>query len=149
MIVKQIRYYNEDDKQFLNSPDISAEKLVRGDCFENIYCDEIQIKTYPGTILEINGEEVHIGETGVYNILYREGVSIHSLKLNEASIEFIRDTDNYFIITFILHEDNNSFENNSSSSADGSSENPTDEGSSESETDSSTISSKLKDNHDN
>ena len=148
MIVKQIRYYNEDDKQFLNSPDINAEKLISGECFGNIYCNEIQIKTYPGTILKINGEEVHIGETGVYNILYREGVSIHSLQLDRASIEFIRDTDNYFVITFILHEDNSS-QSSSSSNTDSSSENPTDGSSSESETDSSTIGLKPKDNHDN
>ncbi len=109
MIVKQIKYYNEDDKKFLNNPlDITAGQLASGVKFkdEGIVCDEIQIKTYPGTVLKINGEEIVIGEVGIYNILYREGVHITSLEVDPDSIEFIKNTAlAYFIITFIVHED--------------------------------------------
>ena len=122
MIVKQIKYYNEDDKKFLNNPlDITAEQLASGVKFrdEGIICDEIQIKTYPGTVLKINGETVIIGEVGVYNILYREGVHITSLEVDPESIEFIKNTAlAYFIITFIVHEDiatTNSSENSNDS----------------------------------
>ena len=120
MIVKQIKYYNEDDKQFLNNPpDITAEKLISGSYFYTITCKEIRIKAYPGTILTINGEQVVIGEVGVYDILYRENVDIVSLRMDKASAEFIRDTDTaYFIITFIQDDDTVSKNENDSSSSD-------------------------------
>lgn len=151
MIVKQIRYYDERDKQFLNSPDgITAEKLASGEYFSSIYCDEIQIKTYPGTILKINDEEIHIGETGVYNILYREGVSIYSLKVLEKSINFIRDSDKaYFVITFIQHENNSESNNNSGTGSASSSESQTDSAPSSDEDSSASSTNKIIDNHDN
>ena len=123
MIVKQIKYYNEDDKQFLNNPvDITAEQLASGVKFkdEGIVCDEIQIKTYPGTVLYLNGEEVIIGEVGVYNILLREGVHISSIQVDPESIEFIKNTAlAYFIITFIVHEDTETTDSENSSNGSG------------------------------
>lgn len=106
MIIKQIRYYDEGDNKLLNQPsDITAEKLVSGDYFAGIDCQEIQIKTYPGTKLTINGESVYIGETGVYNILYREKTTVSSLKIDADSIEFIKNNPKeFFVITFILDE---------------------------------------------
>jgi len=103
MIVKQIKYYDEDNKQFLNNPaDITADKLVNGEYFNTIVCNEIKIKAYPGTLLVINGEEVIVGEVGVYDILYRENVEITSLTVNKESMEFIKNTPlAYLIITFI------------------------------------------------
>ena len=103
MIVKQIKYYDEDNKQFLNNPaDITAAKLISGEYFSTITCNEIKIKTYPGTLLTINGEDVIIGGVGVYDILYRENVEIVSLKVNKESMEFIKNTPlAYLIITFI------------------------------------------------
>ena len=103
MIVKQIKYYDEDNKQFLNNPaDITAAKLISGEYFSTITCNEIKIKTYPGTLLTINGEDVIIGEVGVYDILYRENVEINSLKVNEESMKFIKNAPlAYLIITFI------------------------------------------------
>ena len=118
MIVKQIKYYDEDNKQFLNNPaDITAEKLVSGEYFSTITCNEIKIKAYPGTLLTINGEDVIIGEVGVYDILYRENVEIISLKVNEESMEFIKNTPlTYLIITFIQDDASAS---DSSSNTDG------------------------------
>lgn len=106
MIVKQIKYYDEDNKQFLNNPaDITAAKLVNGEYFNTIICNEIKIKAYPGTLLVINGEEVIIGEVGVYDILYRENVEITSLTVNKESMEFIKNTPlAYLIITFIQND---------------------------------------------
>lgn len=126
MIVKQIKYYDEDNKQFLNNPaDITAVKLISGEYFSTITCNEIKIKAYPGTLLTINGEDVIIGEVGVYDILYRENVEITSLKVNKESVQFIKDTPlAYLIITFIQDDVNaaNSSSNTSKSSEDSSSE---------------------------
>ena len=106
MIVKQIKYYDEGEKQFLNNPvDITAEKLASGDYFNAVTCDEIQIKAYPGTILKINGEEIVIGQVGVYNILLAENTEITSLMVDKESIDFIKNTPlAYLIITFIQND---------------------------------------------
>lgn len=111
MVIKQIRYYDEGyengvSRKQLNQPsDISAEKLISGEYFEPIRCKEIQIRTYPGTKLTINTQSVYIGETGVYNILYRENTLITTLQVDADSIEYIKNNPKeYFIVTFILDE---------------------------------------------
>ena len=150
MIVKQIKYYNEDDKKFLNNPlDITAEQLASGVKFkdEGIICDEIQIKTYPGTVLKINGETIIIGEVGVYNILYREGVHITSLEIDPESIEFIKNTAlAYFIITFIVHEDTVSTSTSENSNNSGQESSNDDDDSSEESAEQKE--EEVKDNHD-
>ena len=124
MIVKQIKYYDEDNKQFLNNPaDITAAKLINGEYFSTITCNEIKIKAYPGTLLTINGEDVIIGEVGVYDILYRENVEINSLKVNKESVQFIKDTPlAYLIITFI-QDDASVSDSSGNTNGDSSSEN--------------------------
>lgn len=103
MIVKQLRYYNEDQKKGLNSPkDLTSEMLISGEYFSPLVCSEIQVECAPGVILEINSEEIYIGEIGKYSIPYREGVLIASLKVKEESMSRIKnDTKGYIIITFI------------------------------------------------
>lgn len=129
MIIKQIRYYdegyegdlNKKSKKELNQPsDITAEKLVSGEYFKEIKCNEIQIKTYPGTKLEINNESIYIGETGVYNILYRENFHVYSFKIDANSIEYIKNNPKeYFIITFIQTPEKSLDEETSSDIDDG------------------------------
>ena len=97
MIVGQIRYYGKDN--LLNQPDNFSN-------LEGISYNEIRIKAYPGTILTINEEEIHIGEVGVYNILYSENVTISSIKVDEASLEAIDNIkDAYLIITFMANDE--------------------------------------------
>ena len=106
MIVKQIEYYNETDQKILNNPsDLTAEKLIRGYAFDDIICDEIKIKTSPGIILYINGEEVHIGEVGIYEVPLRENVQVIAIRINEDSIKYIQEHDfSSLTITFIQQE---------------------------------------------
>jgi len=87
--------------------------------------------------------------------LYREGVSIYSLKVLENSIKFIRDNDKaYFVITFIQHEDSSSSAGSNSESGGGSGSS-SDSGSqidvdpSSGEDSSSSSTNKIVDNHDN
>ena len=149
MIVKQVKYYDEGEKQFLNNPiGITAEKLVSGEYFNTITCNEIQIKTYPGTVLRINGEDVVIGEIGVYNILYRENMEITSLTVDKESIDFIKNTPlAYLVITFIQDDETSSSSSNTNTDTD------TDDGGDSSDSD-DTINPDGKealppDNHDN
>ena len=106
MIVKQICYYNESDKKYLNNPlDLTAENLINGYEFRDLICNEIKIKTSPDIILHINGEEVHIGEIGVYEIPIREDVEVISLKVEAKSMQYIKEHDfSFLIITFIQKE---------------------------------------------
>ena len=107
MIVKQIEYYNETKHRSLNNPsDLNAEKLIEGYEFRNIVCDEIKIKTSPGVTLYINGEEILIGDAGVYEIPLRENVEVIAIRVNEESVKYIQEHDfSSLTITFIEKED--------------------------------------------
>lgn len=158
MIIKQIRYYDEGyegnlsnkSKKELNQPsDITAEKLISGEYFNGIKCKEIQIKTYPGTRLTINGESVYIGEIGVYNILYRENVIITSFLVDPDSIEYIKnDPREYFIVTFILDEEKEETQENSENNEDDS-EQDSETNPDEDDSSSNPIKNSEPDNHDN
>lgn len=121
MIIKQIRYYDEgyeDDsnkisKKELNYPsDITAQKLVSGEYFDEVKCKEIQIRASSGTKLVINGRTVQIGDVEIYNILYNENVVITSLMVDADSIEHIKnDPREYLVITFVLDDDDETSNN--------------------------------------
>ena len=100
MIVRQICYYNESNiHQFLNNPIyLKASDLTNGYTLTDATYNEIQIKTFPGTKLEINGQKIVIGDVGVYNILYEENVDILSIKVENESIERIQQVDDAFLV---------------------------------------------------
>lgn len=117
MIIKQYEYYHEPseitsdtigkksnpiDKSFLNN--ISKEQLLKG-IELTAPCNEIRINATPGVIFYINGEEVIIGEAGIYNILYEEKVSIIAIQVSEKT-NF--ENVDYIVIT-LLAEDNTTF----------------------------------------
>lgn len=106
MIVGQIRYYGDGNSlnQLLYTGTMQDDLIPDG-----ITCTEIKIKAYPGTILYINGNdkesEIHIGEVGVYNILYSENVEISSIIVDETSLNAINNIeDAYLIITFMAKD---------------------------------------------
>jgi hypothetical protein len=105
MIVKQFRYYTTEDYDILNQPDtITEEDLISGLFLENITCDEIKIKTHPGVICYINEVEILIGDTGNYWIPIEEKVNVFKIQLAPESIQLLKDTRKYFIITLIAKE---------------------------------------------
>ena len=106
MIVGQIRYYGDGNplNQLLHTGTMQDNLIPNG-----ITCTEIKIKAYPGTILYINGDteenKIHIGEVGVYNILYSENIEIFSIIVDRASLNTINEIENaYLIITFIAND---------------------------------------------
>ena len=105
MIIKQFRYYDEANYRQLNQPsNITVEQLQSGEPFFGIICDEIKIKTLPGVSIVVNGTNVLIGETGIYEIPYREKVQITNLKVT-AGLDLISNNPKaYFIVTFIQNE---------------------------------------------
>jgi len=106
MVVKQICYYNESDiKQILNHPqNVTGEDLINGFILTDAIYNEIQIKAFPGTMLEINGQEVVIGNVGVYNILYEENMEILTIKVSSDSIKNIKQFDDAFIIITAMRD---------------------------------------------
>lgn len=100
MFVAQICYYNESDvHQALNNPiGLKANDLINGYILTDATYDEIQVKAFPGTKLEINGQKVVIGDIGIYNILYEEQVDILSVKVDPESIKIIQRFDDAFLV---------------------------------------------------
>ncbi len=170
MIIKQIRYYDEGyendsnkiSKKELNYPsDITAQKLISGEYFDEVRCREIQIRASSGTKLIINGRIVQIGDVEVYNILYDEDVLIGSLRVDADSIEYIKnDPKAYLVITFILEDtqsnDDDDDENGNNTSSENNDENNPIDGSETNQDDSGDVSPSHsvnirigRDNHDN
>jgi len=100
MIVRQICYYNESDVyQALNNPiGLKANDLINGYILTDATYNEIQVKAFPGTKLEINGQKIVIGDIGIYNILYEEQVDILSIKVDLESIKRIQQFEDAFLI---------------------------------------------------
>jgi len=107
MIVKQICYYDETGikKNLNNPPELTAHDLTNGLLLTDIIYDEVQIKTFPGIFIEINGQEVIIGETGIYNILYKENVKILTIRVNPESVKLIQKNDDAFLIITAMKND--------------------------------------------
>ena len=105
MIVKQIRYYGEadDPRHDLNTKNFDPTNLLNEGV---LYCDEIRIKTHPGTLMKINDASVLIGKNGRYEIPFKEKTKITSASIEDITI--IRDnldSDASFIMTFILNQE--------------------------------------------
>ena len=107
MVVKQICYYNESDiYQELNYPKgLKASALINGLIFTDAIYDEIQIRAFPGTLLEVNGQSIVIGEIGVYNILYEENMKILTVRVESSSIKTIQQVEDAFIVITVLRDD--------------------------------------------
>ena len=108
MVVKQICYYNESDlnKELNNPSDLKGEDLVEGLIFTDAVYNEIQIRAFPGISVTINGQEVLIGEVGVYNILYRENLDIISVKIDRESLQKIQQFDEAFLVITVMRDGN-------------------------------------------
>ena len=104
MIIDQVIYY-QDDYELNNPFGLTKDMLVSGILFNDIICDEIQIKTSPNVILYINNKEILIGDIGIYNIMLKENMKIFTLKVKAESLDYINEhKDSNLIITFIQKE---------------------------------------------
>lgn len=102
MKVKQIRYYGNGDSR--NS--LSNDENLLDDTY-----NEIQIKAYPGTEIEINGEPILIGEIGVYNISYEDDIEITSLSINRESLSHVNDIQLAYIVITLTQYDKKTEDN--------------------------------------
>ena len=101
MVVKQFKYYDEDN----HSPeDLTRESLANGSFLNGIEFDEIKIKALPGTTVEVNGTTVVVGDTWNYEIPKRENVVITTIKVIGDFDLIENDSKAYFILTGIQHE---------------------------------------------
>ena len=102
MVVKQFKYYDENN----HSPeDLTKESLITGTFLKGTEFDEIKIKALPGTVVEINGTAVVIGDTWNYEIPKRENVKISTVKIIDKFDLIENNKKAYFILTGIQHED--------------------------------------------
>ncbi len=115
MKVKQIRYYGNGDSRNSLSNDGENRLSFNFETLEENFIDfeldnnnrynEIQIKAYPGTEIEINGESILIGEIGVYNISYEDDIEITSLSVNKESLSHINDIQLAYIVITLTQYD--------------------------------------------
>lgn len=104
MKIEQWQYFGEGQLKSLNNPsDLNINSLTNGIEFEDLECRGVQISTIPGIKIQINDQDITIGETGKYILPVEEKVKIRNLKVDLESLNFINQNLGSFItITFIL-----------------------------------------------
>ena len=101
MIIKQFKYYDEDN----HSPNLTKASLINSSFLNGAEFDEIKIKALPGTIIEINGTQVVIGDTWLYEIPKRENIVIKTIKVISDFDLIDNNPKAYFILTGVQHEE--------------------------------------------
>ena len=100
---KQFRYFGGNNS---NQNNISAEELINGEIFSQ-YRPIVQlgIRTLPGTRFYLNDGDspVIVGYTGLFELEFKEGGCITSMRFARQSIDFITDNINggYLIIDIL------------------------------------------------
>ena len=105
MNVRQIVYYK--DFSLSNNPiGLNGKGLIGDFVLNNIVYDDIQIDAFPGAKLQINGQDIIIGDVGVYSIMYKEGVHIATIRVSQGTIDVMNQTGNKHLIITLLKKDN-------------------------------------------
>ncbi len=98
----QVRY-NQDGSDMSNTV---AADMISGRAFSSYNTIfQLGIQAPPGTIFYINGSDsqVIVGSSGVFELNLLNKASISALRFDAASINFIRENNNSFIIVDILY----------------------------------------------
>ena len=110
-VIKQYRYYGENNSKNQPLNEISLKTLESGSVFfseEGLgSITQLGIQSLPGTMFYLNNAKnpTIIGGTGIYE-LDLEGISyITSIKFDKASMNLINQNTNAYLIVDILYEE--------------------------------------------
>ena len=110
-VIRQYRYYGENNSKNQPLNEISLETLESGSVFfseEGLgSITQLGIQSLPGTMFYLNNAKnpTIIGATGIYE-LDLEGISyITSIKFDKASMNLINQNTNAYLIVDILYEE--------------------------------------------
>lgn len=102
-LVKQFRYYSDTaENKNLNLP---ANWKTSGIVFQNYgKIKQIGIQTLPGTVFTLDGAEIMVGFTGIFELTLNEQIQPSSIIFNSESLGLIAANKNTYLIIDILYE---------------------------------------------
>lgn len=109
-VVKQYRYYNDNDTTRNQPTAINKQNLIDGQIFESPSCFpilQLGIQALPGTKFYLNSslDPVVVGFTGIYELDLDNKTEIVKLSFNKTSIETIESNSNGYLIIDVLYDD--------------------------------------------
>lgn len=109
-VVKQYRYYNDEDKTRNQPATINGQNLINGQIFESPSCFpilQLGIQALPGTKFYLNSslDPIVVGFTGIYELDLDNRAEIVKLTFNKTSIETIASNGNGYLIVDVLYDD--------------------------------------------
>lgn len=105
---RQVRFYNEADNDYYNSPaGLTIADLVSGTAFNAYYpIVQLGIQAPPGTEFNINGSErpAIMGYTGLFELELNNGGEVINLNFSENSLKAINANPNFSLIIDMIYE---------------------------------------------
>lgn len=109
-VIRQYRYYGENNSKNQPLNEISLETLESGSVFRSEEglgsITQLGIQTLPGTKFYLNNAEnpTIIGATGIYELDLEGFSEVNSLRFDKTSIENIKNIGSAYIIVDALYE---------------------------------------------
>lgn len=109
-VIKQYRYYGENNSKNQPLNEISLETLESGSVFfseEGLgSITQLGIQSLPGTMFYLNNAKnpTIIGATGIYELDLEGFSEVNSLRFDKTSISIINDIGSAYIIVDALYE---------------------------------------------
>ena len=109
-VIKQYRYYGENNSKNQPLNEISLETLESGSVFfseEGLgSITQLGIKSLPGTMFYLNNAKnpTIIGATGIYELDLEGFSEVNSLRFDKTSASIINDIGSAYIIVDALYE---------------------------------------------
>lgn len=106
-VVKQFRYYNDDNAEKNQPKTATSPDYVSGNIFKSFFpILQLGVQALPGTMLYLNGaiDPVIIGRTGIYELDLEEEVEISDLRFDLYSINAIQNNNNAYLIVDIIYD---------------------------------------------
>ena len=106
-VVKQFRYYNDENAAKNQPTDATGTDYVSGNVFKTFFpILQLGIQSLPGTMFYLNNaiDPVIVGRTGIYELDLEEEVEISDIRFDLYSINAIKDNGNAYLIVDIIYD---------------------------------------------
>lgn len=106
-VVKQFRYYGDNDTAKNQPTDVGSNGYVSGSVFKTYFpILQLGIQSIPGTMFYLNNaaDPIIIGKTGIYELDLEGETEISDMRFDYNSIQAISNNYNAYLIVDIIYD---------------------------------------------